>query len=134
MDSSTLPDIYPLRGETFFDFFLNSRKSYFDPFYVYDTKKIRENCRTFKAIPWPYKSVHFASMANIHPEFLRIVKEEGINIFVNSTGHMELAFQAGFRPDQVIFTASALSEETMELLREKGVQCNVDSPNQLAQW
>lgn len=106
----------------------------FDPFYLYDAEIIRRNCRTLKAIPWENKSIHFASMANVNPDFLRIVKDEGVNIFVNSLGHMEHARAAGFRAEQIIFTASALTEKTMHKLEMEGVQCNVDSPAQLAQW
>jgi len=106
----------------------------FDPFYIYDCKIIRNNCRTLKAIPWENKSIHFASMANVHPEFLRTVKEEGVNIFVNSMGHMEHAMASGFRAEEIIFTASALTEKTMRKLEREGVQCNVDSPAQLDLW
>lgn len=115
--------------------FINKiEKPEFDPFYLYDGEIIRKNCRTLKAIPWENKSIHFASMANVNPEFLRIVKEEGVNIFVNSLGHMEHAMAGGFRAEEIIFTASALTEKTMRKLEQEGVQCNVDSPAQLDQW
>jgi diaminopimelate decarboxylase len=104
----------------------------FEPFYIYDSEVIRKNCRVLLDIPWENKRIHFASMANVHPEFLRIVREEGVKIFVNSLGHMELARAAGFRADDIIFTASALTKKTMQLLEMEGVQCNVDSPAQLA--
>jgi diaminopimelate decarboxylase len=106
----------------------------FDPYYLYDSNVIRDNCSTLMAIPWENKSIHFASMANVNPEFLKIVREERVNIFVNSTGHMDLALKAGFRGSDIIFTASALTARTMQMLSDEGVQCNVDSPAQLAQW
>jgi diaminopimelate decarboxylase len=121
-------------GKNILDFINKIEEPEFDPFYLYDSEIIRTNCRTLKAIPWDNKSIHFASMANVNPEFLKIVKDEGVNIFVNSLGHMEHAMAAGFRAEEIIFTASALTEKTMRLLEKEGVQCNVDSPAQLAQW
>jgi diaminopimelate decarboxylase len=115
--------------------FINLRQEQeFEPYYVYDTRIIRDNCRVLNAIPWQNKSIHFASMANINPEFLRVVRQEGINVFVNSVGHMNMALQAGFRQEDIILTASALTCKTMTLLESLNIQCNVDSPAQLEQW
>jgi len=106
----------------------------FDPFYVYDIEVIREHCRLFQNISYPNKSIHFASMANINPKFLRIVKEEKINVFVNSISHLEAVQAAGYAKKEIIFTASALTEKTMQMAYQFGVQLNLDSPNQLALW
>ena len=115
--------------------FINNRsESEFDSYYVCDSHKIRKHCALFKSITYKNTAIHFASMANINPHLLQIIKEEGVNIFVNSILHMKRAFEAGFRADEIIFTASALSKKTMEQAESYGVQLNVDSPNQLKQW
>jgi len=106
----------------------------FDPFYVYSIQDIKYKCSIFKNIPYENKSIHFASMANINPQFLGIIKSEGLNVFVNSLIHLEAAYSAGFRGNEIIFTASALSEKLMKQIESYGVQVNLDSPNQLAQW
>lgn len=106
----------------------------FLPFYLYDSDLIREHCRLFRKIRYKNKSVHFASMANIHPYFLKIVKEEGVHIFVNSLMHMNVALDAGFHGNEIIFTSSALSESVMKEAFASGVQVNLDSPGQLALW
>lgn len=115
--------------------FVNTRaEKEFDPYYVYDSEVIREHCRIFQNIGYTNKSIHFASMANINPQFLRIVKEEKINIFVNSMMHLQVAQEVGYSKQEIIFTSSALTEKTMRVAHNCGVQLNVDSPNQLALW
>lgn len=105
-----------------------------DPFYVYDSQVIREHCRMFQHIEYENKSIHFASMANINKQFLRIVKEEKVRIFVNSVLHLQAALEVGYSRKEIIFTSSALTERTMQYARNYGVQLNLDSPNQLALW
>lgn len=104
------------------------------PFYVYDEGVIRSVCRQFLALPWRPLSVHFATMANVHPRFLEVVREEGVRLFVNSRGHLEVAVQVGFRPEEAIFTASAMDDATLRLVHDLGVQVNLDSLGQVARW
>jgi diaminopimelate decarboxylase len=106
----------------------------FEPFYLYDRQCIKDKCRLFQQISYQNKAIHFASMANVNPRFLEIVKGEGMNIFVNSPLHLEAALKAGFKNREIIFTASALSEKIMKLIESYAVQVNLDSPNQLALW
>jgi diaminopimelate decarboxylase len=106
----------------------------FEPFYIYDTRKIADVCNIFHNISYKNKSIHFASMANINPQFLEIVKAEGLNIFVNSPLHLEAALKAGFSGNEIIFTSSALSEKAMKNIESFDVQVNLDSLNQLALW
>lgn len=106
----------------------------FEPFYIYQSKHIKDICNKFKNISYENKSIHFASMANINSQFLGIVKAEGLNIFVNSPLHLDAALKAGFRENEIIFTSSALSEKAMRNIEKVGVQVNLDSLNQLALW
>lgn len=106
----------------------------FDPFYLYDSQSIRDKCKLFQQISYENKAIHFASMANINHQFLKIVKAEKMNIFVNSPLHLEAAHNVGFRSGEIIFTSSALSEKMMKLIESYDVQLNLDSPNQLALW
>ena len=115
--------------------FVNSKADKeFDPYYVYDTQVIREHCRIFQNISYKNKSIHFASMANINPQFLSIVKEEMINVFVNSILHMKFAQEAGYNEREIIFTSSALTEKVMLFAHNCKVQINLDSPGQLELW
>ncbi len=104
------------------------------PYYLYDTSLIRRHCRQFREIPYEPKSIHFATMANINPEFLRVVRESGLAAFVNSPIHLHEVLQAGFQARSIVFTASALSDESMAAARRLGVQVNLDSLTQLQRW
>ncbi len=104
------------------------------PVYVYDTEKIREYCKRFISIPYRPKSIHFATMANCNPEFLRIIRDEGMGVFVNSPEHLKLVSEIGFREKEIIFTASALCRDTLKLACDAGVTVYLDSPSQLEQW
>jgi diaminopimelate decarboxylase len=115
--------------------FINSRSNRdFEPYYVYNSAIIREHCRAFQQIAYANKAIHFASMANIHPEFLRIVKEENTGVFVNSLIHLDAAISAGFREKEIVFTASGLTNKAMMAAHDHKVQVNLDSPGQLERW
>lgn len=104
------------------------------PFYLYDAARIRENGRRFLDIPYDPKSICFATMANAHPQFLRTVRDAGLQIFVNSLQHLELAHEVGFCGDQVVFTASAMDEHAMRSVHRHGALLNLDSTGQLETW
>jgi diaminopimelate decarboxylase len=101
------------------------------PFYVYQEALIRQNIDRFKSISYQPISIYFASMANDNPILLKMLQEEGFNIFVNSRKHLHLAFSCGFQPHQIIFASTGISKATMELLIKLKIQINIDSLNQL---
>lgn len=105
-----------------------------EPFYIYFSEKIREKCRLFNSLPYRNKAIHFASMANSNPDFLKIIHEEKLKIFVNSKLHLELAINTGFKGHDIIFTASAMDESTMVLINKNNVSVNLDSIQQLNKW
>ena len=106
----------------------------FEPYYIYDEQTIRNHCRIFQNLTYKNKAIHFASMANINPKFLQIVKSEKVNIFVNSILHLNIALEVGYKGQGIIFTSSALTKKTMKYGEKLNVQLNLDSPNQLNQW
>jgi diaminopimelate decarboxylase len=110
---------------------LNSEKS---PFYVYEAESIRNNCRKFLEIPYPHKSIHFASMANVNPRFLGIIREEGLSAFANSTDHCNILLAAGFKGSDLVFTSSGMDDDTMIYVNSISAQVNLDSPAQLKRW
>lgn len=104
------------------------------PFYVYETNKIKRSCRQFLNINYDLKSIHFAMMANSTIEFLNVIKQEGLNVFVNSAIHLNTALSIGFKPEQIIFAASAMNDETMKLCKQHGVYVVLDSLGQFEKW
>lgn len=102
-----------------------------DPFYWYDSGEIRRNCQSFNAIAYPHKSIHFATMANANPMFLRIVRETGTNVFVNSLGHLRTVRDVGYSGREIVFTSSGMSESLMRAVHAEGAILNLDSMSQL---
>lgn len=104
------------------------------PFYLYDTEEIRRMCRRFRELLYPGTRSHFACMANCHPEFLRIIRQEGLNVFVNSLEHLQAVVRCGFTGDQIVFAASAMDRRLMRSVRETGAIVILDSLNQVDLW
>jgi diaminopimelate decarboxylase len=104
------------------------------PFYIYDTKRIQENCREFFNIKYTPLSVHYAMMANSNTRFLEIIKLAGLKIFVNSILHLEMALALNFRGDEIIYAASAMDEPTMRKVKSSGAKLILDSIGQLKLW
>ena len=105
-----------------------------DPFYWYDSDEIRRNCYAFAEIAYPHKSIHFATMANANPTFLRIVRETGTNVFVNSLGHLRIARDVGYVGREIVFTSSGMSENLMRVVHDEKVVLNLDSMSQLRRF
>ena len=114
------------------DYLLSQRAGLGDSsFYVYNETLIQNNIEQFKSVPYKNFGVHFASMANDNPVLLKMLQANGFGIFVNSRKHMQLALDCGFSPELIIFASTGISEPTMRLIIEKGVQINIDSRDQL---
>ncbi len=103
------------------------------PFYLYDTGRLRRSCRKLRALPAAPR-VYFATMANAHPRFLEVIREEGLGVFVNTMGHLERALEVGFEPRDIIYTASGMSDALMRQVQATGAEVNLDSPGQIARW
>jgi len=106
----------------------------FEPYYIYEEQTIIDHCQIFQNLTYKNKAIHFASMANVNPKFLQIVRSEKVNIFVNSILHLNFALKIGFKGQNIIFTSSAMTKKNMKYAESLDVQINLDSPNQLKQW
>ncbi len=111
-----------------------NRASIGEPVYVYDKDLIVESCNNFKSITYPNTAIHVATMANCNSDFLKIIKNEGFNVFVNSKLHLEAAKNVGFEAEQIIFTASSISKEMIYLIHDENILVNLDSLSQLDYW
>ena len=104
------------------------------PFYTYETCKIKQRCQQLMGINYDLKAIHFAMMANSNKKFLEVIKQEGLNIFVNSVIHLDIALSVGFEPGQIIYAASAMDDDTMKLTNKHGVYVVLDSLGQFNRW
>lgn len=105
-----------------------------EPLYVYDSEVIRSRCAHFTSLPWPASSIHFATMANACPAFLSLIRDAGVQVFVNSPGHLEAVRAVGFSGEEIVFASSAMGDSTLRMVKESGALLNLDSLGQLDRW
>ncbi|MBI2134000.1 diaminopimelate decarboxylase [Candidatus Woesearchaeota archaeon] len=110
-------------------------KKYGSPIYVYDEEIIRNRFRELKeSIPYRKLRIYYACKANTNPHIMKIMLEEGAYIDAISPGEIMMALKAGFKPEQLMFTSTSVTDEDMKFAIEKGVLVNCDSLSQLERY
>ncbi len=104
---------------------------YGTPLFVFSEPRIRANIARLQAaarkVDRPVKFC-YASKANSNMAILKVVRDAGIDVEVNSGGELYKALRVGFRPDQIIFNGtSKTNEELDEAVRAGIYSINVDS-------
>ncbi len=109
-------------------------KQYDTPLFVISAPRIRHNiARLLEARQHhPKLKLCFASKANNLLGVLRVVREAGIDVEVNSGGELFRALRAGFRPDQIEMNGIAKTEQEIAEAINAGIYAiNLDSPFEL---
>src|SRR5499427_274515 len=104
---------------------------YGTPLFVFSEPRIRANIARLQAaakqVERPIKFC-YASKANSNMAVLKVVREGGIDIEVNSGGELFKALRAGFRPNQIIFNGTSKTHEELDEAVRAGIySINVDS-------
>lgn len=102
-----------------------------EPTYVYDLARLRARLAAVAAMPWAAKRIFFATMANDHPAVLETVRRAGNGVFVNSLRHLDLALTTGFRPADIVYAASNMTDGELSRCLAAGVHIVLDAPCQL---
>jgi diaminopimelate decarboxylase len=109
-------------------------KEFDTPLFVVSAPRIRHNiARLLEATSHHEKiKLCYASKANNILGVLRVVREAGIDVEVNSGGELFRALQAGFRPDQIEMNGISKTEREIAEAIDAGIYAiNVDSPYEL---
>lgn len=104
-------------------------RTYPTPFYLYDEKAIREQCRAFnKAFDWAPSGFrnYFAVKALPNPYILKILKEEGMGADCSSLPELVLSDKAGIKGEDVMFTSNDTPLEEFRRAKELGAVINLD--------
>jgi diaminopimelate decarboxylase len=104
------------------------------PLFVISAPRIRRNiARLLKArAHHPNLKLCFASKANNLLGVLRVVREAGIDVEVNSGGELFKALRAGFKPHQIEMNGISKTETEIAEAIEAGIYTiNLDSPFEL---
>lgn len=106
---------------------------YGSPLYVYDANYLRQTIRHItQAIPYPHTQFCFASVTNGNISLLQIFRDACWGLHANTPGDIYLGLQAGFSPQQIVYSGSNLNQEEMRQVLSWGVSTlNLDSLAQL---
>src|SRR6266404_4910268 len=104
---------------------------YESPLFVFSESRIRYNIdRLKKAASTVERPIKFcyASKANSNMAVLKVVRDAGIDLEVNSGGELFKALRVGFRPDQIIFNGTSKTDAELDEAVRAGIYAiNVDS-------
>lgn len=107
-----------------------------DPTYVYSRKGLMERVSQFQSILAKNLQqrffIHYAVKANAHPELLKMMKTQNLGVDVVSGGELKKSLEAGFTPQQMIFSGVGKTKEEIRFaLRSQIKQINVESVSEL---
>ena len=99
--------------------------------FVFSERRIQANIARLQAaakqVDRPIKFC-YASKANSNMSVLKVVRDSGIDIEVNSGGELYKALRVGFRPDQIIFNGTSKTDAELDEAVRAGIySINVDS-------
>ena len=114
------------------------------PLFVYDLARFAENARRMQAAlrraGLPFQ-LRFALKANPLPAVLEILRGLGapgspdrVGIDACSPGEVERAIDCGWRPDEISFTGTNISERDLDVLLGRGVHVNLDAISQIERY
>lgn len=107
--------------------------TYGSPLYVYWGDSLRQTIRYIsQAVSYPRTRFCFASVTNGNVSLLQIFRDEGWGLHANTPGDVYLGLEAGFHPNQIVYSGSNLNRDEMEQVLGWGVtMLNLDSIAQL---
>ncbi len=127
----------PVTNKNSVPFSINTAKTllntYGSPLYVYQSDKLLSTINHItNSISYPHTQFHFASVTNGNIALLQIFRERGWGLHANTPGDIYLGLQAGFTPQQIVYSGSNLNREEMHQLLAWGIRTiNLDSLSQL---
>ena len=110
-------------------------KQFGTPLYIYEAERIKENLsKIINSAAYPKSKIYFAAMCNNQPEVLKIIKDQGVGIQINSEHELYLAKNAGFISSDISFTSTGISKELMKKLIEESIEINLDSVEEVEKF
>lgn len=111
-------------------------RKYGTPLYVYGKNQIVSNFRRLQMIlkeATPLETrICYAMKANPNPGILTFLRNEGAWIDAVSPGEIQAALDAGFAPQNILFTGTSLSTRDLRsAFSRTGLTINIDAPEQL---
>jgi len=110
-------------------------KKYGSPLYIYETEKMITQYRKMKdAFSATRVKINYACKALTNINVLKLFRELGAGLDAVSIQEVWLALEAGFKPEDIIYTPNCVSLEEIDLAVELGVKVNIDNISILEQF
>jgi diaminopimelate decarboxylase len=105
------------------------------PLYVYDAPEIRR-CfgKILRAVPYAPFKVHYACVTNANVAIMQIIRALGAGIHANTWGDALMALEAGFPPEEIVYSGSNVPIADLHKLLETRIRVNLNSLSQLRQY
>ncbi len=100
------------------------------PLYVYDADVVAARIGELSG----FDVVRYAQKANSNLALLRAMRRHGVLVDTVSAGEIARALAAGFRPDQIVFTADLFDRAALAMLAAHPVHVNLGSPDMVEQY
>lgn len=104
-------------------------KTYGTPIWVYDAALIRQRIRDLKQ----FDIIRFAQKACSNIHILSLMRDMGVMVDAVSKGEIERALIAGFKNDQIVFTADLMDRDTLDFVYHNDITINAGSIDMLSQ-
>jgi diaminopimelate decarboxylase len=104
-------------------------ETYGTPLFVYDAARIQQQYRTMRQVLAGVDKVkiHYACKALTNISVLRLLQQLGAGLDAVSYQEIRLGLQAGFAPDEIMYTPNSVSIEELEAAIKLGVRINIDN-------
>lgn len=105
------------------------------PLYVYDAKKIKQQIDLFKSsFDVPTLTINYACKALTNINILKLMKKWGAGLDAVSIQEVWQGLQAGFDPQEILYTPNCVSLEEISMAIDLGVKVNIDNLSILEQF
>jgi len=105
------------------------------PLYVYDAEKIASQLNTMKSAFSGLKvKVKYAAKSLSNISILKFLKREGADLDAVSIQEAQIGIQAGFLPEEILYTPNCVSFKEIKQAIDLGVVLNIDSISILEQF
>ncbi len=105
------------------------------PLFVYDADYITDQVKTFRAafsgVPTRIK---YACKASSNINIIRLMKKLGTGLDTVSPAEIHLGLEAGFKPEEIVFTPNCVDFSEIEQAVETGTALNIESISSLEKF